>query len=175
MDTSRFPAAGHPTSRTPRLAWLAILCLPLLMGTEVYRWVDENGVVNYTQLSPPGTNAQLIRTRPGRPSETIRNVEPGQSVNATDATGAPAEPKLSAEQQRRLQEMQAAERARQEEMARIRSFNCERSRNVLSHLTAGPRIRAVGPDGQSRVIPDDELQRRIAAAQRAIAENCGPA
>ena len=39
-----------------RLAAVTLL-LPLLMGTEVYRWVDENGVVNYTQTKPRGVEA----------------------------------------------------------------------------------------------------------------------
>ena len=36
---------------------LLALCLPLLMGAEVYRWVDKDGVVNYTQVKPRDAKA----------------------------------------------------------------------------------------------------------------------
>ena len=51
------------------LAALLALCIPMLMGADVvYRWIDENGVVNYTQQLPRGVTAQQITTRLGAPS-----------------------------------------------------------------------------------------------------------
>ncbi len=165
--------------RITRMSLAAILAAaPVLSGpvaaAEIYRWVDEDGVVNFTQLSPPDRRAQLIHTEAGRPTRSAS--EPAAIASATPAANSGQKPgALTPEQQLRLEQMQEAERARQAEIARIRSFNCERSRAVLQKLTAGPRIKVTGPDGEARIIPDDELRERIAKAQRGIAENCDDA
>ncbi len=50
-----------------RLVVLA-LSLPLLMGSEIYRYVDANGVVTYAQQLPYGVKGEQIRTVAGAPS-----------------------------------------------------------------------------------------------------------
>ena len=37
-----------------------LAAIPLLMGAEVYRWVDANGVVNYSQIKPRGVPAEQL-------------------------------------------------------------------------------------------------------------------
>jgi hypothetical protein len=89
----------------------------------------------------------------------------------TTTTGQP----LDEEQQKMLQDLQAAEQQRQVEVARIKEQNCQRSRDVLSRLTVKSRIRVRDENGQDRVMPEDERQDRIAQAQEGIALYCAPA
>lgn len=146
----------------------ALLILPLLMGAgEVYRWVDENGVVNYTQLKPEGVEAELVS------ADTGRRVASTPPANPASAGAQPAnQPELSESQQELLSELQAAEQARQEEVARIKEANCQQARAVLDRLTARGRIRIRGEDGQERMMSEEERQQRIDEAQRGIAANC---
>jgi len=74
-----------------------------------------------------------------------------------------------------LDQLQQAEKARRDEIARIREANCTRSREVLERLSVAGRIRVNDPDGQQRVMPEEERQQRIAEAQQGIVTNCGPA
>lgn len=144
-----------------------ILCaLPLLMGAAVYRWVDENGVVNYTQLEPEGVDAELVSADTGRRVARPRPATQPAAVDRND------EAPLTAKQQDMLSDLQAAERARQEELARVREANCQEARDVLQRLTSRGRIRVVGPDGVERVMPDEERRQRIDDAQRSVAANC---
>ena len=89
--------------RTPRemrpvhIIWL--LLLPALCGAEIYRWVDENGVVNYTQRSPEGVEAERIVTRGGAPTVA-------EAAVAEPAVEASPEPELSPEQQAMMQKLQ---------------------------------------------------------------------
>ncbi|MFB3104407.1 MAG: DUF4124 domain-containing protein, partial [Pseudomonadales bacterium] len=47
---------------------LLVLSIPILMGAEmVYRWIDKDGVVNYTQLLPRGVIALQITTLDNAP------------------------------------------------------------------------------------------------------------
>lgn len=155
---------------------LALGLMPLLMGAAVYRWVDEDGVVNYTQHKPEGVAAELV-------SESGRRSQASPSPRATPETddASPTSPvsgegagqqALTDEQQEMLSDLRAAEEARQAEIARVRQHNCQQARDVLGRLTQRGRIRVTGSDGQERVLPEEERQQRIDEAQRAVAANC---
>lgn len=150
------------------LAFVA-LCVPALTAADVYRWVGPDGVVNYTQIKPQGVQAERVRTQGGRPSAA--------GAPAVKPVQQPADPtadasQLSPKQQEMLKDLESAETARKQEVARIREANCERSRRVLDRLSANARIRVRDDSGEERVMGEDERQDRIAEAQRGVAENC---
>ena len=136
---------------------------------KIYRWVDENGVVNYTQQKPRTVESEAIVTDTGSPR--VANDTPAQLPVTSAASGQP----LSREQEKMLEGLRAAEQARQDEIAKIKAENCQQSRDVLSRLTLKNRIRVKGPDGEYRVMPEDERQDRISEAQENIALYCVPA
>ena len=148
-----------------------MLTASFAQAEEIYRWVDADGVVNYTQQKPRDIEAQALTTQRGAPTRV-------RSTNANNATpSAQSNPENSQQpmtdaQQRMLEELQAKEQARQQEVAEIREQNCSKSRRVLSDLSAKERIRVRGDDGQERIMPEDERQRRISEAQQGIVENC---
>ncbi|MEZ5558254.1 MAG: DUF4124 domain-containing protein [Pseudomonadales bacterium] len=152
----------------PRLG-LLLCCLPLLMGAQVYRWIDENGVVNYTQLKPEGVESELVSSDSGRAVTSAARSTPA-AAGASPADG--GEPSLSDRQQAMLRDLQAAEQARKEEFERVRADNCQRARDVLSRLSERGRIRVRGEDGQERMMTEEERQQRIDEAQRGVAANC---
>lgn len=138
---------------------------------EIYRWVDENGVVNYTQQKPRDMDSEAIVTDSGGP-RVVRNAPAPAPVPATSAaTGEP----LSAEQEKMLEGLRAAEQARQEEIAKIKAQNCQQSRDILERLSVKNRIRVKGADGEYTTMPEDERQSRISEAQQNIVRYCAPA
>lgn len=152
--------------RLARRLLLILGLLPWLMGAAVYRWVDEDGVVNYSQLKPEGVDAELVSDTGERQRPRATPARPPSQTPPED------EQTLTESQQRMLSELQAAEQQRQAEIARVREANCQEARDVLQRLTSRGRIRVVGDDGQERVMPEEERQRRIDEAQRAVAANC---
>jgi hypothetical protein len=142
-----------------------VVAAPLLMGSEIYRYVDSNGVVTYAQQLPYGVKGELIKTTAGAPTVT---------VSAAGEPPKPVEPKLSPEQQAMLDNLKKAEQARQEEITRIREANCTRSKDVLERLSSAGRIRVKGPDGQETKMPEEERQARITEAQQGVVANCAP-
>ncbi|MAT83374.1 MAG: hypothetical protein CMQ43_05150 [Gammaproteobacteria bacterium] len=153
--------------RSARHLVLIVGLLPWLTGAAVYRWVDENGVVNYTQIKPEGVDAELVSGDTGRRKPAAAPARPAPAIPAGDSGQT-----LTPEQQQMLSDLQAAEQARQAEIARVRESNCQEARDLLQRLTARGRIRIAGPDGEERVMPEEERQRRIDEAQRAIVANC---
>jgi len=143
-----------------------ILCAPLLMGSEIYRYVDGNGVVTYAQQLPYGVKGEQIKTVAGAPTMAVEATAP--------VSEKPAQPVLTPQQQAMLDDLKKAETARKEEIARIREANCTRSKDVLDKLSTAGRIRVKGPDGQEVKMPEEERQARIEEAQRGIVANCTP-
>lgn len=165
----------HPARATIRCYWrfaALLLALPCLMGAEIYRWVDENGVVNYTQQRPSNVNVDVdveqITTRTG-----ARRV-----VSEIPATPAPAptvgenqQGDLTDDQQAMLERLRNAEAVRQDQVAEIRTSNCKQARTMLQDLQARGRVRV--RDGDSvRIMDEDERQQRISEAQEGVTVNC---
>lgn len=148
---------------------LTLCLLPVLLGAGVYRWVDEDGVVNYSQLKPEGIDAELVTAGTG---QRVATPAPRQTAAGETAADPNEDQDLTESQQEMLRDLRAAEQARQQEVARIREANCQQARDVLQRLTSRGRIRVVGDDGQERVLPEEERQSRIDEAQRAVAANC---
>lgn len=147
---------------------LALCALPLLMGASVYRWVDEDGVVNYTQMKPEGIDAELVSADTGQRVSTAE--PPVQTPDADRAVD--GKQALTDNQESMLADLRAAEAARQEEIAKVREANCRQARDVLERITSRGRVRIRADDGSERVMPEDERQERIAEAQRGVAANC---
>lgn len=148
---------------------------------DTYRWVDANGIVNYSERKPrgiPDSQVTVVSDRSSRPSSTPNaNALPQTTSSrapAARASGLPSEgqPGLNDEQQAMLDRLQAAEVERQAQVEQIRNDNCNRARQVLANLSSRGRIRVVGADGEERVLPEDERTSRIEEAQRGVASNC---
>jgi hypothetical protein len=150
----------------------ALVSIP--SAADTYRWVDDNGVVNYAERKPRGvpdsriTRVASVTTRAGTSSSRAPSSSPAPSF--TPQTQNQVE--LTGEQQEMLRGLQQAEVDRQAQVAQIKRDNCERSRRVLANLTAKDRIRVRSETGIERVLPEEERQAKIAAAQRGIVENC---
>ena len=166
-----------------KVAFHMFICLSVFMlsalvsipsAADTYRWVDDNGVVNYAERKPRGvpdsriTRVASVTTRAGTSSSRAPSSSPAPSF--TPQTQDQVE--LTGDQQEMLRGLQQAEVERQAQVAQIKRDNCERSRRVLANLTAKDRIRVRSETGIERVLPEEERQAKIAAAQRGIAENC---
>ncbi len=143
-----------------------VLTAPMLMGSEIYRYVDANGVVTYAQQLPYGVKGEQVKTMAGAPTVTV----PAEAIQ----TAKPEQPQLTPQQQAMLDDLKKAEQARKDEIARIREANCTRAKGVLERLSSAGRIRVKGPDGQETKMPEEERQARIEEAQRGIVANCAP-
>lgn len=131
---------------------------------EVYQWL-EAGVVNYGKRPPEGVLATKIRTNVAGGTRVVQNEAPAAAIGPN---GQP----LDDDQQAMLNDLRQKESERQEDVARIREANCTKARDVLAKLTERGRIRVRGDDGGISVLPEDERQQRIEAAQEGIAANC---
>lgn len=156
---------------------LLATAVPLTSHADTYRWVDANGVVNYAERKPRGVpDEQITRVaseskRGGQSSSSAAN-RPSTPSSTSLTAPTQNQAQLNPQQEDMLRGLQQAEVDRQAQVAQIKQDNCDRSRRVLSNLTAKDRIRVRSETGIERVLPEDERQEKISAAQRGIVENC---
>lgn len=139
------------------LGWLI---LAGLAQAAMYKWVDDQGVTQYSQHPPSD-----------RPTETL--VPPPRP--GTDA--AAAQKKLEETLQGLDEDRKARAESEQEQeklaaTAEQRRKNCTAARDNLTKLTTGGRKRLIGPDGVAAYMTEEDRQARIEKAQQQIGEFC---
>lgn len=137
-----------------------LLVSPPLLGA-VYKWVDENGTVHYSQVPPQSGPVEELNPTTGQP-----RIESG---SLTERLKRQQEQREAAQEEQR----QAAQEARTEaDEQAARRRNCATARSNLSTLEAGGRFRYADADGNLRYLTDDERQERMAEARKQIEYFC---
>lgn len=123
-----------------------------------YKWVDENGNVQYTQTPPPGNiKAKTVNTGP--------KTDPEAAAAALKALQDKSSQALEARQEQAQTESaaasEAAEKQRICELAKKRLLAYER-----------PRVNVVNADGTRSRATEEQRQAEISKAKEHIAKNC---
>ena len=146
------------------------LLFALLLGfvfdahTQVYKWVDQDGNVQYTDQPPPSGAAQDEKKL------NIKSPPPPPSVNSQASASETLDEKMQAFQERRASEQEAE--AKQQVEAVENNKRCVSAQGQLKIFRESPRLTF--PDGQGGIVyADDEMrQKKIAEAQKNIATYC---
>ena len=155
--------------RILQLAGMAMVCL--LAGNaaadEIYRWVDENGVIHFSDLKPGAAESETIQVEGGPGG--VSYSEPVAGSTQPDVDADEAQP-MSAAQQRReaIADARKAQREKQAETDRL----CERHRARLEQME--PARRVYYRDEQGNEIRMDDTQRvtLVEESRNYITENC---
>ena len=153
---------------------LSSFMLALLAATsaycEVYKWVDPDGTVHYSDQPAPGaTQEETLNIRSGTAT--------GSGTGAQKAPG----PKTYIEQDAefRKRQVEAEEKRAKEEKAladaKERQQNCERARASLRMLQSGDRIIRTDVKGEREYLDDNQRQQEMASAQKTADSWCNPA
>lgn len=132
-----------------------------------YTWVDENGVVNYSQQKPRGIEAKLVSKEHRFGVKVLE--EPKRDSVATSPPVVNAENEARAAEEKRAEE--EFERTMQE-IADTKQVICEQAQRNLEWYTNRGRIRLKGEDGEYRILPDEIKQENIQKFRNKIDENC---
>ncbi|MCY1534817.1 hypothetical protein D9M68_701990 [compost metagenome] len=125
------------------------------MASQVYKWVDAQGVTHFGAQPPQGQQATTVNTATPPPKPVAQKAEPTfESI---------ADPEQTAIDEKVKQEVAAKEVERKK--------YCESVRTNLAQLENNPRIR-FEEGGEVRRLTEEERQERIGAAKKSIADNC---
>lgn len=143
-----------------RLAWSILILLPFnVSATEVYRTVDENGYITYSDR--PSDVAERVTVQP------VVDTFSASSRREPEATEAePATPDA-------LAAAQDADPATQALAAAERAQNCLVAREREEAYSISRRLFRTLPDGEREYLSDAEIEDARARAQSDVANWCG--
>ena len=142
------------------------LCLAFggVAQAQQYKWVDQNGKVQYGDVPPPGVKAQRLRPPPGGAAPAAKNAEKGEKPLSPEAA------------YRKRQEDAQKERdkgAQAEQEAAAKRENCARAQESLRTLESGQRIARTDAKGERYYLEDAQVAQETARARQIAKESCG--
>ena len=146
-----------------------VTTLPLPCAGQVYKWVDEKGVTQYSEKPPPGTKAQAINTPSARSSLEDKDKPKPQVKSWQQQELEFRQRQVEAEENRQKREAEEAKALRQ---AGIRREACIEARRDLSVLQEKRPVYDLDERGQRRYLQDKERADTIKKAQQFIEKNC---
>ena len=144
---------------------LALITLSASAFGKIYKWVDENGKVHYSDSPPPGDTAKQVELPPQPSEESLqrgREEIARRIQNQRDDSAA----------RRQAKEEQREARDEQERKAAERTVRCAYAQDQLRVLQTQAPVYRENEDGE-RVFADDEF--RAAEQERfrqEVAEYC---
>ena len=143
---------------------IAILLATATVAAQVYKWVDKDGKVQYSDTPPPAsatkTEAKKIDTSPAAASTTA---EPSKTLQdrAKDFDKRKAE---------------VADKAKksdtEKQNADIKEANCTNARSAMRDLESGRPLVRTSESGDREYVSDEARQADIAKARKSVADFC---
>lgn len=141
-----------------------LACLLILvtnpLAAETYKWVNEDGVVTFSQSPPPGQTAERIK---------LRDTGPSKGPSSQDRLNQLRQRLADSAEDR---DMKKQKKTEEEEAKKLNRQNCQAARSNLSKLDSlGNRLYQQG--GEFRRLSEEERQRLMSQERENIKKNCG--
>lgn len=139
------------------LAAVALSTNVIAKKIAIYRWVDENNVVHFSQHQPQGDNYSELTT-----VSSYNAQENKPTVNSTEQT--PVNEQIA-----KLEQEQAEIKAKNKE---IFAQNCKAAQLNLKTLNSFEQVLTAGADGNNRLLTDEEKKEKIALSKKHVDLYC---
>jgi Domain of unknown function (DUF4124) len=145
---------------------LAILLATATVTAQVYKWIDKEGRVQYTDTPPPATATK---------AEAKKLTPPPAPSSGTNAA---ANTKSLQERSKEFDKRRAdvAEKEKKDEaaekVAKDNDERCKDAKRYLSNLDSGAPITSANDKGEREIMSDQQRAKEKARAQAASAEAC---
>jgi len=143
---------------------LALAFLPSAFAGKVYKWVDENGNVQYSAQKPPSGSAQEMKVK-SKPSSSA-----SESAPAAAEDNQQSKENEEAEKVKVSSEKEAAEVEKKN--AEIRKKNCSIAKRRAATIDQGGRLYEVDENGERHYWDDATRGAKMEEAQAQINEWC---
>jgi hypothetical protein len=150
------------------------LCVALPASAQLYKWVDSDGRVQYSDKPPPSNIKSEKLSAPARAGAPAAS----EGKDGTQKDAAQAAPKTAVEQDQafRKRQLDAAkaqgEEAQTQAKTRDRAENCKRAKAALANLQAGGRQVRIDEKGERVFLEDQQIAEETAKAGDEAAAAC---
>ena len=139
------------------------LCAAPVANAQVYKWIDKDGRVQYTDQPPlPGaskTDAQKVITN--RPVDSTAPADKPLKEKLKDS-----DKKKTEEAEKQKKDDETAKRVAQEQA------RCNEATIYLRSLQSGERIARNDANGERFFLEGEKRDAEVARAQQAVSESC---
>ena len=145
--------------RRLRAAMLMAVLAPTAVLAQVYRWVDDEGRVHYSDTPPTGIESTLM---------PIQSDDTDLEASLREQVARERELELQQQLESDAAEDAAAEASRREALARA----CTRAQARVETIETARRLSRVDDDGTRHTYNDEERAAALAEARRQVEEWC---
>jgi flagellum-specific peptidoglycan hydrolase FlgJ len=146
--------------------WLTTIALAAALGialpaqaTKLYKYVDEQGNVTYSQTKPKGHEAETIRLN----SATLDSSGAQEELDRLNDKAA------AQSKDRQFAETSASAAAERDERM---ASNCKIAQENMRILRTTSRIQDKDANGEAYFLDEAAIQAKMTATQRQIEDNC---
>jgi hypothetical protein len=143
---------------------IAILLATATVAAQVYKWVDKDGKVQYTDTPPPASATKTeAKKLDAPPAAATPAGAPGKSL----ADRSKDFDKRKADEAEKLKKTEADQK-----IAEIKASNCTEAKRYLATLESGRPMSRSSDAGDRELLSDDARQAEMARARKAVDESC---
>lgn len=144
--------------KLPIYTWIYLLSIVPIANAQIYKWVDTEGNIHYTQEKPPaGIKGEVVKAPPKTDStEALAALENQQK-------------KFDELREARITAKEEAKKKKEEEDAK--KARCEQSKARLASYLR-PRVNIKDEDGNVIRATEERRQEEIAKSNDYIKEHC---
>jgi hypothetical protein len=158
-DTCSNATVGAPALRIACVFLACLACASFLGHAQVYKWIDKDGKVQYSDKPPPegaGTSAAKKLDAP-TPSSSAAKASSWQDQELEY-------------KKRRIES--AEKKAKEDELERKNQQRCNDARDYLRRLQEVGTVYTTDEKGEKQYLSDAEHQTEIARMKELISEHC---
>ena len=142
----------------------AILLATATVAAQVYKWVDKDGKVQYSDTPPPAsatkTEAKKIDTSP---AAAATNAAPEKSL----------QDRAKDYDKRKAEEAEKAKKSDgDKQTADVNASNCSDARAALREMETGRPVTRTTESGTREFMDDDARQAEMTKARKSVADFC---
>jgi hypothetical protein len=135
----------------------------LACAQTIYKWVDTEGITNFSAQPPLGVNAERTSTRLHEANRQALQTRIDNSAERNAAVNT----------RKQQDKEQAAEtQAQDKEQQELRIENCAKAKTRLIKYNTSRRLYRQLEDGEREYLSDDELDQERTGAQQLVNEWC---
>lgn len=131
-------------------------------SAEMYRWVDAQGKVHYSDQPP---------TEKSKSSKTL-NIPNQTAAPAADANKSWQEKDLDFKKRQAATAETDAKKKKEADEAKSKIENCDRAKKSLKALEEGGRIKTYDDKGNQTIMDDAQRTKALADAKKSVSEWC---
>ena len=152
---------------------LAVLLATATVAAQVYKWVDKDGKVQYSDMPPPPS---VSKTDPKKLNTGANSAAPAAAnTTATAAATAQKSPQDRSKDadKRRIEDAEKARKDEEEQKAvKQNEERCRAATRYKGDLDSGRPIVRNNDQGERTYMSDEERSTEIARTQSVMAESC---